>query len=399
MPELLFLAHRIPYPPDKGDKIRSWNFLRHLAGRYRIHLGCFVDDPHDWQFESVLRELCAECCILGLDSGRARFRSLRGLATGLPLTLPYYFDRRMARWTGEILARPDVTRVFVYCSAMAQYVLAPSPRPLRRIADFVDVDSAKWTAYAQRFSMLKARLFAREGVRLAQVERAIAAAFDRTLFSTAAEAALFRSAAPALDAKIAAVANGIDSDFFSPDRIYANPYPSGRIPLVFTGAMDYWPNIDAVIHFAREIFPALRRHLPQASFIIVGANPSPDVMALAAAEDIVVTGRVPDVRPFTAHARAVLAPLRIGRGVQNKVLEGMAMGKAVVASPEALEGIAARAGSEVLVAADPDAFIAAICRAVDPEAGGEIGRRARRRVVADYGWARSLGQLDAIIDG
>ena len=110
MEELLFLSHRIPYPPDKGDKIRSWHFLKHLAEQYRVHLGCFIDDPRDWQFTDVLRDLCSECCFIKLDRRAARLRSLVGLIDGRPLTLPYYFDRRLDRWVRRVLSRAAVKR-------------------------------------------------------------------------------------------------------------------------------------------------------------------------------------------------------------------------------------------------------------------------------------------------
>lgn len=399
MQELLFLAHRIPYPPDKGDKIRSWHFLEHLARRYRVHLGCFVDDPRDWQFEGVLRSLCEDCCLVGLDPARARRHSLRGLFGRQPLTLPYYYNRRLARWVAEVLRRPAVERAFVYCSAMAQYLPADLPRPLRRVADFVDVDSEKWEDYAQRMTGAKAWVYRREGRALRRVEQQVAAAFDRTLLATALEADLLRRIAPAGADRIEAVPNGIDGDYFSPERHYDNPYPPERVPLVFTGAMDYWPNADAVQHFRQAILPAVRARLPDASFVIVGSNPTAEVAALAAAPEVIVTGRVPDVRPYTAHARVVVAPLRVGRGVQNKVLEGMAMARPVVASPEALAGIEAEVGRELLLGADPAAFAAAVCAAADPARGAELGQNGRRRVLADYAWSGSLARLDAIMAG
>src|SRR5215472_13662535 len=175
MPELVFLAHRIPYPPDKGDKIRSWNFLAHLAKRYRIHLGCFIDDPRDWEFTDFLRQMCGECCFVGLQPKTARLLSLRGLVDGRALTLPYYANRQLARWTRAMMARPEVTRVFIYCSAMAQYVEPAANQKLRRIADIVDVDSEKWADYAHRVAPPWRWLYGREAKALRGVEKEIAA--------------------------------------------------------------------------------------------------------------------------------------------------------------------------------------------------------------------------------
>lgn len=398
MKELVFLAHRIPYPPDKGDKIRSWNFFTHLTQRYHVHLGCFIDDPRDWEFTDKLRNLCRECCFVGLKPPLARLLSLRGLLDGRALTLPYYFNAELYRWAQDVLGRPQVTHAFVYCSAMAQYVEDDARRRLRCVADIVDINSEKWADYARRKPQPWRWLYAREARKLRQTEITIASSFDATIVATAAEMALFKEFAPEASGRIQSVSNGVDSDYFSPERAYASPYEPDELALVFVGAMDYWPNVDAVSYFARTILPAVRERLPGVRFFIVGSNPAPEVVALASSNEIVVTGRVPDVRPYMAHAFAIVAPLRIARGVQNKVLEGMAMGKAVIGSPEALTGIAAEIGKEVLLAATPGEFADAIYRAAMTDAGATIGRSARQRVVADYAWAASLSRLDKAID-
>ena len=398
MPELVFLAHRIPYPPDKGDKIRSWNFLYHLAQRFDIRLGCFIDDPRDWDFTDKLREVCRDCCFVKLTPRLARFASLRGLLDGRALTLPYYEHRELRQWTRDTLARPGVTHAFVYCSAMAQYIEPAHRARIRSIADIVDIDSAKWDEYAQRAALPMRWLYRREARALQETEREIATKFDATIVATDAELELLRGFAPEGGERLACVHNGVDSDYFSPDRAYDNPYAPSDIPLVFVGAMDYWPNVDAVTHFAKTILPALRQRLPAARFFIVGSNPPPEVTALAA-PDVTVTGRVPDVRPYVAHAAAVVAPLRIARGVQNKVLEGMAMGKPVIGSTEALTGITAEIGKEFLLADTTQAFVDAIVLAATTEQGKIVGRQARLRMTADYGWSRNLARLDQLVDG
>jgi sugar transferase (PEP-CTERM/EpsH1 system associated) len=399
MEELLFLAHRIPYPPDKGDKIRSWHFLEYLARQYRVNLGCLIDDNRDWEFTEFLRTMCHECCFVALDPPLARLRSLRGLADGRPLTLPYYSDATLSRWVARILSRPHLSRVFIYCSAMAQYVPVEFRRSLRSVVDLVDVDSEKWFDYARGAKAPMSWLWKREGKRLRQVERAIVKDFAMTLVATAEEMEILRRLAP-LEAqeKISCIANGVDSEYFSPDRQYASPPEIRGTALVFTGAMDYWPNVDAVTYFSRAILPRLRQHIPDVSFYVVGSNPKPEVAALRAEAGVVVTGRVPDVRPYIAHARAVVVPLRIGRGVQNKVLEGMAMAKPVVASPEALTGINAKVGREILVADGPVQFADAVCKAIDVKAGAELGRNARLRVLADHEWLTSLNRLGAALN-
>lgn len=398
MADLLFLAHRIPYPPNKGDKIRSWHMLRHLAQRYRVHLGCFIDDPADRQHEQVLRNICASCCFVDLAPSAAKLRSLRGLLTGEPLTLPYYRSSELASWVEQVVARHRPGRLFFYSSAMAQFDV-PTPYAARRIIDLVDVDSQKWAEYATRKRWPLSWIYAREGRTLLEFERAIAGRMDASILVSPAEAKLFAELAPEARAKIHAVNNGVDTDYFSPDRAYGNPFRPDAIPLVFTGAMDYWPNIDAVQFFAREVLPAVRSRVPNAGFWIVGSNPSGAVLDLAKNSGVVVTGRVPDIRPYVAHAAAVVAPLRIARGIQNKVLEAMAMAKTVVASPPAVEGIPGTDGREFLVAEDARAFAKHLTDIIEHKAHGHLGAAARDYVLATYDWLKSLYKLDAILDG
>jgi sugar transferase (PEP-CTERM/EpsH1 system associated) len=394
MEDLLFLAHRIPYPPDKGDKIRSWHMLRHLAENWRVHLGAFVDDPADWNHAAMLERVCADVCLRPLHPTSGKLRSLIGLATGQPLTLPYYQDRGMDRW---VRARLDsgIRAVVVYSSAMAQFVM--EVEDTRRVMDFVDIDSDKWRQYAPTKPWPLSWLYAREARLLLEWERRVARAFDASLFVSAIEAQDFRRLAPESSGKVGFFNNGVDTDYFSPAHAFGRPFPADDRALVFTGAMDYWPNVDAVTWFARQVLPLLRRHLPRLRLYIVGSRPAPAVRDLAG-DGVEVTGRVPDVRPYLAHADAVVAPLRIARGIQNKVLEGMSMAKAVVATPQALEGIAARPGEEVLVAEDAGTqadMLLSLLR--EPARAMAMGEAARRRVTADYTWGPNLARLDALL--
>ncbi len=386
--DLLFLAHRIPYPPDKGDKIRSWHLLRHLSDKWRIHLGAFVDDPDDWRHVAVLQDVCADVKLLPLNPRTGKLRSLTGLLTGEALTLPYYWDKRLSDWTRAKLDA-GVDTAMVYSSAMAQYVMAASH--CRRIMDFVDIDSDKWRQYAPTKSWPLSWLYRREGRCLLAWERKVAADFNAGLFVSESEASDFRRLAPESAVRISHFNNGVDADYFSPERAYPNPYPDGAQVLVFTGAMDYWPNINAVTWFAVEVLPLLRQRYPRAIFYIVGSRPTPEVKALAN-DHVMVTGRVEDVRPYLAHAAAVVAPLRIARGIQNKVLEAMAMAQTVVSTPQALEGIAAKLEEEILRADSPDEFAVAVGRALS---GVRCGPAARQRVVGDYSWDASLARVDA----
>ncbi|NDP47096.1 MAG: TIGR03087 family PEP-CTERM/XrtA system glycosyltransferase [Sulfuriferula multivorans] len=392
MDGLLFLAHRIPFPPNKGDKIRSFHLLRHLSTRYAIHLGAFVDDPDDWQYQDALKPYCASIKLLPLNPRRAKLGSLRGLFSGEALTLPYYRNAALQHWAAGLADTGTVSRGLAFSSAMAQFM----PDTLeRRVLDMVDVDSDKWTQYAPTQRWPLAWVYGREGRKLAEWEGQVAQHFDATLLVSQAEAALLQQRAPQAHHKITAFENGVDADYFSPGRNYANPYVQTGQNIVFTGAMDYWPNVDAVTWFAEHILPRVREVIPAAQFTIVGSRPSEAVLALAGHPGVVVTGGVPDVRPYLAHAACAVAPLRIARGVQNKVLEAMAMARPVIASAQAAEGLRAEAGRDFTLAHGEAEFARAV---VDKLQHPESATLARESVLAHYDWARNLAVIDALFE-
>jgi sugar transferase (PEP-CTERM/EpsH1 system associated) len=388
--DLLLLIHRIPYPPNKGDKIRSYHLLKHLARHYRVHLATFVDDQDDWQYVPHVEALCASSHFAPMNPLMARAKSLQALVKNRSLSLEYYRDAKLARWVRDSVATHKIERVLVFSSAMAQY--ADPYRSARRVVDFCDVDSDKWRQYAEQKSFPMNLLYRYEAKQLLRYERQVARDYDASLFVSAPEAELFRTLAPESSAKIGHFSNGVDTDYFTPDTGHANPYAAGERALVFTGAMDYWPNVDAVQWFCDEVFPVLRQRVPDLRFYIVGSRPAPAVQALGQREGVTVTGTVPDVRPYIAHAAVAVAPLRIARGIQNKVLEAMAMATAVVVSPQALEGIDAEPGSELLLAEDAPAFadaVAALLAGRD-SAAAAIGRAARAKVQRSYSWSSNL---------
>lgn len=396
MPQLLFLTQRIPYPPTKGEKIRTWHLLRHLARTHEVHLGCIVDDPEDLAHRAVLHGMCADTHFAWLDRRVAKLLCLRGLLTGEALSVTFYRDRGLAAWVRRVLreVRPEI--VVVCSSNMAPYVLDVAAPGQVRVVDMMDVDSEKWRAYAQRDRLPMRLVHAREWRLVAALEARIARECDWSVFVSAEEAALFRGLNPKVAARVHAVSNGVDHVFFDPALGFDAPFDAGAPNFVFTGTMDYTPNVDAVTWFAEAILPCIRATLPGARFHVVGANPAPAVQKLAQRPGVHVTGRVPDVRPYLAHADVCVAPLRIARGIQNKVLEAMAMARPVVVTQDGLEGIAAHAGREVLLADGEERFAVACLRALGPE-GSAIGAAARARVVADYSWDGRLRGFDALL--
>ena len=395
MEKLLLLVHRIPYPPNKGDKIRSYHLLRHLCARYEVHLGTFVDDADDWRHVPHLQAMCAGSHFGALHPLWGRLRSLAALAGGRALSCDYYRDAGMRRWVDDTVEREGISRIVCYSSPMAQY--ADAHPSARRVMDFVDVDSDKWRQYADGKRWPMRQVYQREARLLLDYERGVARASDAALFVSAPEAALFRTLAPESAAGIGHYSNGVDTEFFSPANGGASPYPPGARVLAFTGAMDYWPNIDAVSWFAREVLPVIRAAAPDVLFCIVGSRPAPAVQRLAELPGVMVTGTVPDVRAYVAYAALCVAPMRIARGIQNKVLEAMAMARPVLVSPQALEGIDAVPGRELLLADDAAGHARAALdylNAPDPA----IGAAARAKVEQLYGWESNLAPVSALLE-
>ena len=394
MSDLLFLVHRIPYPPDKGEKIRAHHVLRHLAKNFRVHLGCFADDPDDEQYAGRLKEFCASTYVAPLSRRKAFARGVAALAMGGSLSEGYFRDARMTRWVAETMARVRPENIFVFCSAMAPYAM-PYASAHRVVLDMVDVDSEKFRAYGEKANWPLGLLYARESRALLGLERRAAIAADRSFFVSREEAGIFLASAPEAAGRVDYFQNGVDLDYFDPARGYKNPFALETAPIVFTGTMDYRPNIEAVEWFAEKAFPAIERDHPKAEFWIVGSNPASRVEKLAQQAGVRVTGRVPDVRPYLAHAACVVAPLHIARGLQNKVIEAMAMARPVVVTPAAFEGLSATAGRDVLLADTPSRFADAVSSVLAGKAHG-LGGRARLVAEADYNWTRNLAVLDKI---
>ena len=396
MSNLLYLVHRLPYPPNKGDKVRSYHLLKHLAARHRVFLGTFIDDPQDEAYVDKLPEFCADLHIARISPRTAKIRSLSGLLSNEALTLPYYRNAGLKAWIERTLREEKIDAAVIFSSAMAQYVQGMPE--LRTLVDFVDVDSAKWTQYAPNHRWPMSWLYRREGERLLAFERAVAQQATHSFFVTENETELFCRSAPECKGRVDAMCNGVNAEFFSPEHALATPFKAGELPLVFTGAMDYWPNIDAVTWFVTEILPLLLQRHPESKFYIVGRSPTPAVLALAG-EHVVVTGTVDDVRPYLQHAAVVVAPLRLARGIQNKVLEAMAMGVPVVASQECAGPVDAVPERDFLTAGSVDDYVRQIEALLQsPDRSAAMGQAARQQVLARYSWDAHLSKIDRYLD-
>lgn len=395
MTKLLYLVHRIPFPPNKGDKIRSFNFLKALAEKYEIYLGTFIDDRSDKQYVEALNPYCKQSFYVDLQPNFAKLKSMVGLLTGEALSLPYYRNAALQEWVDRIIAEQGIERVLIFSSPMAQYV-QDCPK-LHFVADFVDVDSDKWRQYAVSKSWPASWIYRREAEKLRLFETHIAQQADATIFVSEKEAELFKSFVPASADKIGFVNNGVDIDFFDPGLSYASPFPNDIKRIVFTGAMDYWANVDAVVWFVQQVFPLVKQQCKDARFYIVGSKPTASVLQLAEADEaVIVTGRVDDVRSYVAHADVVVAPLRIARGIQNKVLEAMAMAKPVVVTSAAMEGIGGNAQIRVAIEDDPRRFAEQVLEFLQKPFQQFLENR--HYVQAEFSWQHSGRDLCATLE-
>jgi sugar transferase (PEP-CTERM/EpsH1 system associated) len=394
---ILFLCHRLPYPPNKGDKIRSYALLRHLASRGKVNLACFIDDTEDLQHLDKVGALAGgDCHFETLNSVTRIWRSACALLTGKAITTACFGSTDLQHWVNRTLRNAPFDDVVIFGSAMAQYLLnADFPRN-RVMFDMVDVDSDKWKQYAVSSKGLLGWIYRREARTLEHLEREAADAFGRTLLVSPFEAETFRLIAPASATKIGSLTNGVDLQTFSPGS-FPNPFPPGEPSIVMTGRMDYRPNYEGAAWFATEILPHILKSLPNARVYFVGARP-PRALQNIAGPNVVVTGSVADIRPYIQFAKAVIAPLRIARGVQNKVLEAMAMGKPLVATREATRSLAVEPGNQLWVANDPADFAAAVLAALQSSERDKIAQRGYRYVERHHNWPNLLADFDLQLD-
>ncbi len=402
---ILYLTHRIPYPPDRGDKIRSFHLMEALGRLGPLHIGTFGDDARDMGFEPALAERAVTHKLVLRRQGKLR-AGLDAYIGKRPLSVSLFADAALHDYVRQTLATQDISHIVVFSGQMAQYVPrdAGVGQARRFLMDFVDVDSEKFAGYGADAGMnpVMRRVYAREGKLLARYEHAIAARADTSLFVSEAEAALFRTRAGLDGPRVKALENGIDLVLYDPAKSYAAPDHPRLNPakplIIFTGQMDYRPNIEAVRIFAENVMPLIRFSSPDAQFAIVGRQPTPEVERLANLPGVIVTGAVDDVKGWLQAANVVVAPLRLARGIQNKVLEAMAMAKAVVASPAAAEGIDAVPNRDLIVADGVEAEAAAVLALIDaPMRARLIGDAARKRMVERYSWDATLASLPQLM--
>ncbi len=395
---ILYIAHRIPFPPNKGDKIRSFHQIKHLSKNHNLYLACLIDDQDDFQYVDELKKMCRvvetayrsslnQVCPTGLAFVRGQ-----ALSTGA------FYSKALRLKIEAILESVPIDRIITFSSPMAEYVRTVDHIP--KLMDFVDLDSEKWGAYAEYQPFPFAMLYRMEARRLKLYEEAIAKEFNQSVFISSEEADVFRNRVPGRP--VAVVPNGVDLEFFCPSGVSNTEGSDEGIPptIVFTAAMDYFPNIDGAQFFCEKIFPRIIDAVPGVRFVIVGRKPTPTVLQLARTGIVEVTGTVPDVRPYLAHASLAVAPLRIARGVQNKILEAMAMGLPVVGTLNAFQGIAATIEDGIRIQDDPKGFADEVIHLLrHPELRSHCGQSARTFVSQRCRWDDCGTDLEALVHG
>lgn len=393
MGKVMFLVHRMPFPPNKGDKVRSFHMLEQLLEHHQVYLGTFVDDPADEEHVPVLAAMCADLHLERLRQPWAKVRALRGLVQHKPLSVCHYGSGGMRQWVRSTLQQHAIDACVVVSSPMAAYMPPHQVSRSRFILDLVDVDSQKWRRISDATNWPMSWILRRESRLLLRHERRMVSNAGQSFLVTARETRLFESLAPECRGRVQVMGNGVNADFFSPAQTHVSPFRADEKAVVFVGTMDYWPNIDAVRWFAAEVMPALRQACPQAVFHVVGRHPTPEVRSLEQA-GVRISGTVPDVRPFLQHAAAVVAPLRVSPGLPNKILEALSMGQPVVTTPACAQAIETSQGGGVLVADSVDDWVAHVRMLLtQPQRQRDLSACARETVLTRFKWADQLAPL------
>ncbi len=394
MANILFLAHRIPYPPNKGDKIRSWNFLKGLAENHNVHAGFFIDNPDDVQYVNVIEELAISTCYSVMSPTMQKLISVRSLFTGEPLTLGAYPYSKLKDYTQQLINADEIDLIFLFSAACGPIVPKDCKVPV--ITDLVDVDSAKWLAYAEakETPFPLSWLYERESRTLSEYERYLSKVSTHTYLVSDQEAHLFKEGFSSDVPSISGLKNGVDTDFFVPAE-----YPVKEPVIIFTGAMDYKPNVEAVEWFVKCVWPIVVAEVPAVKLIVAGGPDNPQIKRLINSDNIEVTGYVASMVDILQQAKIAIAPLKTARGIQNKVLEAMACGLPVVATSQANEGIEAQDKETISIANDIEEFAEkAIELLLNDEIAVSLAANALSFVEENFSWEASFKQLGKDVD-
>lgn len=390
MKDVLYITHRVPWPPNRGDRIRTYNILKYLGERCRLHVVTLADEPAVADANSELEKYCQSVRIV--RTGRSRWlRAGFQFLTGGTVTEGLFQSREVSKAVTDLCQQHTFEAAIVSSSGLGHYLRLPALQQARKWVDLIDVDSQKWLDYAGTSRFPLSTIYRREGQRLRQVEQRLARECEELTVVTDSEVDVFRSFSP--DGRVTAITNGVNLDYFAPPPNYER-----EAKCVFVGVLNYKPNLDGVVWFCKDVWPSVRRRCPDARFQIVGRNPTPEVTALGSIDGVEVVGPVDDVRPYLWSSAAVVTPLLIARGVQNKVLEAFAAGRPVVSSRNPLVGLEIQPGVHALRADTIDEWTQQLSELFEePGKGDLLGRAARDWVTAHHRWDVCLKEFDRLI--
>lgn len=389
--KILFISQRVPYPPNKGDKLRSFNEIVYLSKFHEIDLFCFADDKKDLQYKEELEKYCKNVTIVEGSSIKSNLRTLLALITFKPLSPAYFYSSTLNRKVKSAISKNNYNVLFAYCSSMAPYI--DKYNNIKKVIDFVDVDSEKWYQYTKFSSFPKNIIYSIESRRLRKYEKTIAKNYDHSFLVSDKEVEDFKILVYKTE-KITPLLNGVDTEKFARSK---REFNSNNI--VFTGAMDYFANIESVLYFVNSIFPIILKEIPEAHFYIVGSKPDKSLLDLASQNtNITATGFVDSVLPYMHDAAVFAAPMQIARGVQNKILEAMSAGTPVVTNQRGFEGITAEPGNDLIVEDDPIVFAEECIRIMkDKKYRNTLVQSGLKCIENNYSWNINLEKLNSII--
>lgn len=396
-PHILFLTHRVPHPPNRGDRIRSWNILKFLAERAHVHLACLAEEPVSPESHQELGRHCERIEITPLSSMGRWLNAVWAFGTGRSATEGLFRSPKLQATVRQWIRETPFDAVLVFCSSMYQFAQGPPFSQVPVVVDLVDVDSEKWENYAETAPFWKRALYRMEARRVRRLETEIAHHAHAVTLVSQEEVQVFQRFCNV--SNLSAIPNGVDLDYFHPVPPEGTREKNGGpFKLVFVGVLNYRANIEGLGWFCKEVWPQARKRIPQLELDIVGRHPGKAVRELANRPGVQLVGEVDDVRPYVWNADAVIAPLTIARGMQNKVLEALAMGQPVVATPEAAQGIGGLSGPQLLVGSQPAEWLNYLDDlANQPDLRHERGRQGRAAIEAEGSWPDRLAAFRPLL--